>query len=327
MRRLLASAAVAALVAGAAGPSLAADMSGGIPGGMKGGAGAVPVPAPVPYNETYKYYLGGSLGWTFSSSGDATMSTPGAGVNPAWLNPTGPLPLPTIPSGTAPSLAGFADQEGPGVFSVFAGRYITPSLRMELGIDLRAAQGIGRSLQSYGAAFSEPTTAGPVGSNDINVYNVTRSDDVKVRTNTLMINAYYDFNRGGRITPYVGAGLGLSVMRVTRNSSEASVCSYGLNDNDLATHVACFGGGGSTMPPAALLTGSAAESQLGLAASLMAGASVAIGPRTHWDIGYRLMWQGSTASIGLPGLGGTNTIKVGDRLDHEIRTGLRFDVW
>ena len=42
-----------------------------------------------------------------------------------------------------------------------------------------------------------------------------RSDDRDLESTSAFANVYYDFNRGGRIEPYVGAGIGASKVKVT----------------------------------------------------------------------------------------------------------------
>lgn len=307
-RSLLVSAATIALVASASALS-AADMGGRAPGGLKDGAMGVPVPAPMPYEDTYKYYIGGHIGWTFPGSGKASLSLPGA--------------ISAYPTGTLPGL-GKEEDHGPAVYSLFFGRYITPSLRAELGIDIRDQVSFGRTDQFYRAAFTAP---GPgAGDSATNFYDVSRNEDVKARYNTLMLNGYYDFNRGGRITPYVGAGVGISLLRVNRASSESSVCNNVLSSSTVAG-ITTPGCTGAPMPAEGDRVTSRAEDKVGVALSLMTGASIAMTERVHWDIGYRLMWQGATVNVGTPALGGTSIVNIGTRLDHEIRTGLRFDIW
>ena len=104
-------------------PALAGDMNNGGNGSAKDrGAQGMPVPAPVPYEEHYKYYMGAGLGLAFMSSGNIGLTVGGSRL--AAHRPFGDAD----------------DFRGPVSVSLFAGRYITPSLRMELGVDLRDDQ-------------------------------------------------------------------------------------------------------------------------------------------------------------------------------------------
>jgi opacity protein-like surface antigen len=299
-------------------PAEAADMSGGAPGSMKDrGPGGVPVPAPMPVEEHYKYYMGAGIGWTAFSSGTLSLGAT-AGVN-------------------GPSIPGYGDLNGPAVVSLTVGRYLTPSIRMELGLDLRTTQKpIRGGAQTYTASVTAEdnylvcaTPCGtPTTTTGTNIYSVTRNEDIKLTSHTFMVNALYDIKRGGRFTPYVGAGVGLALHMINRSTSEYAECVSGSNPSDttLPTSTTCrnlrqlgsgdhvFGGGDSA-------TG------WGLAAALMAGASYNLSDRTHLDFGYRMMWQGGKVAVSAPSLNGVSILNVGNRLDHEFRTGVRVDLW
>lgn len=319
MTSKFASIAITALLVTAAAallPAQAADMSGGAPGSMKDrGAGGIPVPAPVPYEEHFKYYIGTGIGWTAFSSGKLGLNAT-AGID-------------------GPSIPGYGDMSGPAVFSLTAGRYLTPSIRMELGLDVRTTQKpIRGATQTYSGRVTAQDTYAPVpGVTTIgtNVYDVTRTEDIKLANHTLMVNALYDLNRGGRFVPYVGAGVGIALRTVNRATSETATCVTGSNIDDPTVY------GPGVVPPCRNLTvlGAGAHSYShvdsatgwGLAASLMAGASYNLSERTHLDIGYRMLWQGGKVAVTGQSLNGVSVLNVGSRLDHEVRTGLRFDLW
>jgi opacity protein-like surface antigen len=319
-RSLLASAATIALVAGAS-AAFGSDLSGRAPGGLKDGSIGVPVPAPVPHEETYKYYVGIGGGTALYSSGTITAS----GLGGAGLE--------TVP---------FGDNYH-GVISVVAGRYITPSLRLELGLDFRTSQSVLSGDQVYttrlygpGATQNVTNATGTVTlysgpSQNYNNYNVVQSEDAKAKTHTFMLNLVQDFNRGGRLNPYLGVGVGMAVHMIDRSFRANGVCYEGRNDVLVLYGVdhptTCWNDEG--LPPTVTSSGRTEGIGVGLAASLMAGVSYSLSERTHLDVGYRLMWQGGKVSVAFTngdGLG-TTTLKLGDRLDHEIRTGLRFDIW
>jgi opacity protein-like surface antigen len=311
---------IALISIGASAPAQAADMGGNGHGSMKDrGRGGTPVPAPMPVEEHYKYYVGGGVGYTLRSSGDMDLTAGGV---------VGGLPF-----------GGYGDMSGPFVFSMFAGRYITPTLRTEIGLDLRTAQNRSRSM-SYDARlngrmdFGTPTT--PDYRTVSNNYAVDRTEDVRLRNNTLMLNVYYDMNRGGRFNPYFGAGVGISHLQFARNSTENAVCVDGGTHPITGLPATCWGGTTPVLPTAVGIYSSNAETGFGLAAALMAGLTYNLSERTHLDVGYRLMYQGAKAAVSSASLGpcgnlcgatGISIMNVGSRVDHEIRTGLRWDLW
>ena len=311
----------AALLACSVVVASAADMSGGAPGGIKDYRGnAVPVPVPVPYEETYKYYIAGHLGWTFASNGTMKLNADAGGSG-------------------APSMPTYGDLQGPHVVGLAIGRYITPSIRAELGFDYRAPQ---RPLKASATQYytgrvtgnvlvTDPATGNLVTAVQTNTYDVARNEEISVSNHTFLLNAYYDMNRGGTITPFIGAGVGFVKRDVSRTTNEIANCRAGVNSVD-TTNTACQFND-TTFPPGYLVqsfgpaTFSDNRTGFGLAAALMAGATYHITARTHWDLGYRMMYQAGKVAIVAPSLGGFSSLDVGARLDHEIRTGLRFDLW
>lgn len=306
-------------IVGVALPAAAADMNGNGYGSAKDrGPAGVPVPAPVPYEEHYKYYIGGGLGWTFARSGDLRAVGPG-GID---------IGVP------------FSEHTGPASLSVTAGRYLTPSIRLELGLDLRSPTKVARGNQEYQIRIygvgpevnvSNPALGSYEGpSQNYNVYNVAHSEDTKHQTHTLMVNALYDFNRGGKLNPYVGVGLGVSMHMLHRNYRANGECVAGYNDYyDLFGNLqpgTCHNQ--ADLPSGFSNTGKGSSTGVGFAAAIMAGVNYKLTERTHLDLGYRAIWQGGTVAIGGTIARNISTsVSAGNVLDHEIRTGLRFDLW
>jgi hypothetical protein len=280
-------------------PAEAADMNGRGPGGAKDyGHGAVPVPAPVPYEEHYKWYVSGGVGWTARSSGTVT----------------GTSEIDTL---------GFSGENGPAVISAAFGRYITPSLRLEFGMDFRTKQKVTR-----GGFFYSTGTIVDASTGNYNTYDILHAEEARVQTNTYMLNGYYDFARhGGRLKPYVGAGIGVATHRLSRTTQEVGVCSSGNHATNTNGCHDAYSSFHATLPNPFVGAATASDTGIGLAASVMAGIGIDLSARTHLDIGYRFMWQGGTAHVVLPSTLGTSKLEVGDRKDHEIRTTLRFDLW
>lgn len=55
------------------------------------------------------------------------------------------------------------------------------------------------------------------------VAQVVADDDGKIRNTGVFANLYYDFNRGGRLSPYAGAGIGYSNVGVEYNPSNVPI--------------------------------------------------------------------------------------------------------
>jgi opacity protein-like surface antigen len=290
MKRITAGLLVGLVTIGAAlQPASAADMGGRAPGGIKDyGGGGVPVPAPVPYEEHYKWYVSAGIGYTVNSSGSITHT---------------------------PEIAprAFGDERGPVVFSGAFGRYITPSLRMELGMDFRTKERVVRGGNTS-------TVRHDIGAN-FNEWRITHGEEADIQTNTYMLNGYYDILRTGRFKPYLGAGIGFATHRLTRQFQETTTCI----GTQAGVGAAC--NGAPFTQPTTPASGGTDATGVGLAASLMAGVGINLSARTHLDIGYRFMWQGGHAVINLPSAFGSSVLDVGSRKDHEIRTSLRFDLW
>jgi OmpA-OmpF porin, OOP family len=106
-----------------------------------------------------------------------------------------------------------------------------------------------------------------------------------------MVNAYYDFNRGGTFEPYVGLGIGAA--RVSLSTADHPSLTY-IDNNDTA-----------------------------LAYQGLAGVAIGLSERLDLDIGYRyfradeLTWFGSQ--------GGDNIDFEGEYTHQAVTVGLRYD--
>ena len=142
-------------------------------------------------------------------------------------------------------------------------------------------------------------------------------------SDVVLANLYYDFKRGGHITPYIGAGIGA----VYHSSST-----------------------GVVIPDPCGCTGDILEKdKWSVAAALMASVSINFGGRTSYggsikdapvaidtrgrwnlDAGYRFLYLGEVRTgdiVANPGPGPTIAgDKVKDITAHELRVGLRYDI-
>jgi opacity protein-like surface antigen len=107
----------------------------------------------------------------------------------------------------------------------------------------------------------------------------------------------------GHFTPYVGAGIGFVYNDLKR--------SYQASDT-----------GGANV------SGSSQDNNYGLAAALMAGFSISPDHRYAWDFSYRALYvDGGSITTTLTGTGGTSTVDIGGHWDHQLRVGLRVNLW
>lgn len=315
--------ALAALLLASSAPAFAGDYVYDYGGGSikDAGVAGVPVPAPVPL-PMYEadWYVRMDAGYAFSASGDVEV--------------TG-IPLPSTD---------LDEQNGTASFSFGFGRYLTPSLRADLTIDLRN----GRTVTKQDGPMSVSTFS-PGDSITINyldngvpsqatlqttletIYRGEVSQRARVESDTAFLNLYYDLDTGTRFKPYIGGGVGVAQHYLKSTAIGElqcmSVSQHALYDpisgqGPFSTHgLACDE---DTEPQQISETRS--STAYGLAVNAQAGISAEIHPGIILDTGYKMTWMSGTVALLAPVPGGTSLIDIGDRIDHEIRTGLRFNI-
>ncbi len=110
-----------------------------------------------------------------------------------------------------------------------------------------------------------------------------------------LANVYYEFAPHWRFSPYVGAGIGLAHHEL-RQPTNATVINI---ENRDAT---------------------------ALAGALMAGVSVSLGNGWLLDVGYRYLYLGD-AKMTYAVAAGDPTLKIKDLAAHQLRLGLRMDLY
>ena len=120
----------------------------------------------------------------------------------------------------------------------------------------------------------------------------------KIQSTVGLVNLYYDIGHYGGLTPYVGVGAGIAQNKM----ENVLVPSSGFET---------FG-----------------STKTSFAWALMAGASYDLGDRWAIDAGYRYINFGDATS-GVWGNDGSAVpaIETADMSAHEIRVGLRYDLW
>lgn len=272
------------------------------------GGAAIPVPAPVPIPEIIdsQYYIRFDTGGTFDTSGD----------------------LDNI--GSYYELKADSDLSTSVFGSVGIGKYISRSIRAEVSFTVhddyhlagKDAQHYHEQLDAVGPDFFDGVNTYPT--IDRNHYNVTRTEDLKFAQSYGLVSLYYDIHTGTAFTPYVGAGVGVSWRQLKRRYSETAVCDYTENSDYTYPPDACQPN--PDLPDNYNVSGTINTTRWDIAAALMAGFAYEFTDGIHWDTGYRYLWQNGSMSVSAPTITGDSTIVFDSIEQHQVVTGLRFDI-
>jgi opacity protein-like surface antigen len=275
----------------------------------------VPAPAPIPIYEP-EYYVRFDVGAAWLS--DGTIDEDGSA-----LEMRDPEKVETFEFG-----------------SIGAGRYITPSIRVELQVDLATKGDISYSNSSVYTSTrqaSGPTydVVDPISgvttiynTIDTKFYDVTRTEDVEYEQDLGLINVYYDFRNSTRFTPYVGAGVGVSYRTLTRKAQETAVCTD-TDNSDPSVNILYptpYCANSPDLPNEYETTSEQSKNRWDVVASLSAGVAFQVTDSIIWDTGYRYLWQNGGLSLTTNSVAGTSTVEVKDIGQHQLRTGIRFNL-
>ncbi|MCB1522322.1 MAG: hypothetical protein KDJ37_17370 [Hyphomicrobiaceae bacterium] len=300
-------------------PAAAGDYDYDYGGSIKDyGSAGVPVPAPVPL-PMYEadWYLRFDAGFAFGMSGDVSVT--------GFALPHNDL---DDVSGTASFSAGF-------------GRYLTPSIRWDVNIDLRN----GRGITEFDTPITTTTShTGPIvtidigggatvsmQSVDIRNYDGDYRQRGRVESDTVFFNMYYDIDTGTRFKPYLGGGVG-AVRHYLKSAASGQMTCTDVTRHipfDPISGLGPFDTLGLNCPDDAepiTDTYTTSATGYGLAANVMAGISAEVHPGIIIDAGYRMTWMSGTVALTATTPFGPSFIDIGDRIDHELRTGLRFNL-
>jgi opacity protein-like surface antigen len=157
------------------------------------------------------------------------------------------------------------------------GRYFTPGLRGDVTVDYRSESDVHGRNMAPGATFPGTHRFG-------------------LESTVVLANLYYDFNRGGRFNPYIGAGLGTVHHQTTAGTTQTG----GVIGEGSGWHAA---------------------------GAVMGGFTVALTQRVNLDAGYRFLYLGETKAGGITdGINVVGGPTVEDIHAHEFRFGLRYDI-
>ncbi|MDX2307452.1 MAG: outer membrane beta-barrel protein [Hyphomicrobium sp.] len=277
--------------------------------GVKDAGAAVPVPAPIPVADYEpEYYARIDVGASWLSDGEIEeVGTP--------LEVREPGDIEAIEFG-----------------SIGIGRYITPSIRAEIAVDLYNRADISEPNSYY---YTDTLTAeGPtdqvtgIPTVDTSNYNVERSERVKLEQNAALFNLYYDFRNSTRFTPYIGGGFGVTYREMRRTTRENAECFRTDNSNPVvdAGYGDNFCRDTDELPRTFTHTSEETKGRWDFAAAAMAGFSFEIYDNVLLDTSYRYLWQNGTLTMETETLTGMSRVSVSDTHQHQFRTGLRINI-
>ena len=189
---------------------------------------------------------------------------------------------------------------GNGIVGAGIGMYFGPRWRADL---------------TYDHAFAAKVK-GTAGDNIVGVGNPHIFAEGKMTRDLFLANMYYDFDFGGRVTPYIGGGIGFAHHQFSDGILSASFGSGTIDDKS------------STSFAAALMAGvsfAIAGGQSNCCASVK-DAPVASNRGLMLDVGYRFVYEGGAHTGDTHIAGITGDPLVDDIISHEVRVGLRYNM-
>ena len=161
----------------------------------------------------------------------------------------------------------------------------------------------GQVLGTTTGAFTDTNTVPIIG---------TEEFDASYTASSLILNGYYDFANVGRFTPYVGVGGGIG--RIEYNQSRTLTCIAAAAET-------CTGGStGGTVENTVVLE----DSFWTYAYQLSVGTAIAVDDKTSIDLSYSFTGFGEGDQLSYAD--GTAIDNDGVQL-HQIRAGIRYDIW
>lgn len=146
------------------------------------------------------------------------------------------------------------------------------------------------------------------------------STRLKFNSTVVLANLYYEFNRGARFVPYIGAGIG-----------------WAHNETDSGTVI---DGGGASSFSGRSTDNFAVAAMAGLSWKLWGGRSMYVsgstkdsdpvevntGRAAYLDFGYRFLYLGDVKTASFDADGTIASEKMKEITAHQIRIGLRYDL-
>ena len=170
--------------------------------------------------------------------------------------------------------------------------------RGEVMFGLHGSRKIDGEPGNYEIDYIDDTPATPPTTPPVDVPVIEDPLHTSIKSYTMMFNVYKDLGQYGRITPYVGAGIGAAYNQVSET--------YFTGNYNLVNKIE-------------------GNNDLSFAWSLMAGVGFQVSDRAIIDVGYRYLDLGSAESGRVDSAGFVNPeVKIDDLDSHEIKIGLRY---
>lgn len=147
-----------------------------------------------------------------------------------------------------------------------------------------------------------------------------------------LANIYYDFNRGGRIIPYIGAGIGFAHLKADGGALSCSDPAAPATDCHVPTTVfgdADYGSSSTTNFAVAAMAGLSVKLRGGeshYAASIKDAPVVTSDRALFLDVGYRFLYLGDIEAQAVQSNGNQIDVEWNDLTAHEARVGLRYEL-
>ena len=238
------------------------------------------------------------------------------------------------------SFSGSKKKQTGWAIGVGAGYQVNDWLRFDVTYDYRkplSSNATGTPVVCPYGLTQVNDIGGPIGF----LYNPTNTcvgrSQGKLKRADLMANAYFDLGTWSGLTPYVGAGVGVSY-----NESQGSVNYFKTSDG--TPYGADLSGTGGVPPvwrdifgnivvpnPAVTFAKQNWDRYYSgktyqLAWALMAGLAWNIAERTKLDVGYRYISRGSLTGVAAGAGGGPGTVFKSALTTQEVRVGVRYAI-
>lgn len=208
---------------------------------------------------------------------------------------------------------GEVDLGTPITFTLGAGYTYAEGLRTEFAFN--HFNNLSFSSRSVTGCGTEDLGLGPIPV----AGNCFVSANAAINTSTVMANVYADLGTYWGIRPYIGAGLGAAYVS-WRDFSFSNFCE-GVVPGD------CGVGGGAGLNTIAQGTYTS-QNSLTYAANAMLGVSYDLTRDLTLDLGYRYTYIGAAGvARASSNAGNFSDFTVGETGMHEVRFGLRYEIW
>jgi opacity protein-like surface antigen len=317
---------VAAATALPGGRALAADWNNG-DGSLKDVRGrpaaAVPAPMPIPDSVGTGWYIRGDIGAGRRGSKDVSesgmqfgQSGPNGQGGTDTMIPWAGYSNHTSPFGSSPS---WFNNDNKTIFNYGGGvgYHWTKNFRTDVTLDRRNPDkyvGRGTYAYQYQTASNNPAPGCKTCITNTEVMG-TVVDDTTIKSGALLLNGYYDIGTYRGFTPYIGGGLGVALLSVNRHVAVSEIgCQY-----DPAVPGQCASAADFNLSRGGSASGK--TSQVAFAAAATAGISYSLTQNTALDVNYKYLFINGTDVTA-----GGSKVHIGDIGEHQLRTGLRWDI-